>query len=358
MKKKILRSLLIVLLAGLLLAGCAMGPRAESTPGVSANSDHIIVSYMNYIRHLNPVNGQETWRYPEKSNVKQVFYAPALIDGESIYVGDFANDFMKINISGIPTVEWTFKDAKGWYQAKAVKDGSLIIAPNTDRSLYAIDDSNTLVWTHQGDFAYISEPLVVDDMVIVSSQDHMVLFLNKADGTTIREVPLNGAVVAAPAYDPKTDLIFVGSLAHEFVRIDRQTGEIIWNYDGSGTLESIWGKALIVDGQVILSDKTGKIVSLSADTGAENWQLYAGGAMPAGLALVEDKGFVAVLEDGTVTFYDLNQKSVWSRVISGNVYSTPVVTENLILVAAIKGDNLIYAFDFQGQPVWTFKPAK
>jgi len=80
--------------------------------------------------------------------------------------------------------------------------------------------------------------------------------------------------------------------------------------------------------------------------------------MPTGLALVEDKGFVAVLEDGTITFYDLTQKSVWSRVISGNVYSTPVVTENLILVAAIKGDNLIYAFDFQGQPVWTFKPAK
>lgn len=359
MKKKILRSLLIVLLAGLLLAGCAMGPRAESTPGISANSDHVIVSYMNYIRHLNPVNGQETWRYPEKSNVKQVFYAPALIDGENIYVGDFANDFMKINISGIPTVEWTFKVAKGWYQAKAVKDGSLIIAPNTDRSIYAIDDSNTLLWTHQGDFAYISEPLVVEEMVIVSSQDHKILFLNKADGTTIREVPMNGAVVAAPAYDPKTDSVFVGSLAHEFVRIDRQTGEIVWSYDGSGTLESIWGKPLIVDGQVILSDKAGKIVSLSADTGAENWQLYAGGAMPAGLALVEDKGFVAVLEDGTITFYDLTQKSVWSRVISGNVYSTPVVTENLILVAAIKGDNLIiYAFDFQGQPVWTFKPAK
>lgn len=358
MNKKILRSLLIVLLAGLLLAGCAMGPRAESTPGISASENQIIVSYMNYVFKLDPSTGKAAWRYPEKSNIKQVFYAPALIDGDSIYVGDFANDFLKLNISGAPTVDWTFTEAKGWYQGKAAKDGDLIIAPNSDRNIYAINENNTLVWTHRNRFAYISEPLIVDNMVIVSSQDHKVVFLNKEDGTTIREVNLNGAVVAPPAYDGVTDSIYVGSLGNEFVRIDRQSGEIVWRYDGGGTLASVWAKALIVDGQVIFNDKTGNVISLSPETGTENWQFNAGGSQLAGLALIEGKGFIVALEDGTVTLYGMDRQAVWSRSVSGSVYNTPVITETLILVGAIKGDNLVYAFDFQGQPVWTFKPEK
>ena len=358
MNKKYFRSLLIVLLAGLLLAGCAMGPRAESTPGISADENQIIVSYMNYVYKVDPTTGKAAWRYPEKSNIKQVFYAPALIDGESIYVGDFANDFLKINVTGTPVVDWTFSEAKGWYQGKAAKDGDLIIAPNSDRNVYAIDGNNNLVWTHRDQFAYISEPLVVDDMVIVSSQDHKVVFLEKADGTTIREVALNGAVIASPVYDPATDSIFVGTLGSEFVRIDRKSGEILWRYDDDGTLGSVWAKPILVDGQIIFNDKTGKIVSLSPETGMENWQLNAGGSMPAGLALIEGQGFVAALEDGTITLYGMNQQAVWSHIISGNVYNTPVVTETMILIGAIKGDNLVYAYNFQGQPVWTFKPEK
>lgn len=358
MSKKYLRSLLIVLLAGLLLAGCAMGPRAESTPGISADENQIFVSYMNYVYKLDPVNGREAWRYPAKASVKQVFYAPALIDGESIYVGDFANDFLKINVSGSPTVDWTFTEAKGWYQGKAAKDGNLIIAPNSDRNIYAIDENNTLIWTHRDQFAYISEPLVVEDMVIVSSQDHKVVFLNKADGTTIREVALNGAVIASPVYDPETDSIYVGTLANEFVRIDRQSGEIVWRFDGGGTLESVWAEPILVDGQIIFNDKTGTIFSLSPKTGMENWQFDAGGAMPAGLALVEGKGFVVALEDGVVSLLGLDRQSIWSRSVSGMLYDTPVVTENLILVSAFKGDNLVYAFDLQGQQVWAFKPEK
>jgi len=74
MSKKLLRSVLFVLLAGLLLASCAMGPRAESTPGISAGENQIFVSYLNYVYKINPTNGIEDWRYPEKSNIKQVFY--------------------------------------------------------------------------------------------------------------------------------------------------------------------------------------------------------------------------------------------------------------------------------------------
>jgi len=358
MSKKYLRTLLIVLLAGLLLAGCAMGPRAESTPGISAGENQIFVSYLNYVYKLDPATGKEAWRYPEKSNIKQVFYAPVLIDGESIYVGDFANDFLKINVSGTPTVVWTFTEAKGWYQGKAAKEGDLIIAPNSDRNIYAIDENNTLVWTHRNRFAYISEPLILDDMVIVSSQDHKVVFLNKADGTTIREVDLNGAVIAAPVYDVQTDSIYVGSLGNEFVRIDRKSGEIVWSYDGGGTLGSVWAEPIIVDDQVIFNDKNGKIISLSSETGSENWQFNAGGSQLAGLALIEGKGFVVALEDGTISLYSMDRQAIWSRSVSGSIYNTPVVTETMILVGAIKGDNLVYAFDFQGQPMWTFKPEK
>ncbi len=358
MNKKLLRTLLFVLLAGSLLAGCAMGPRAESTPGISADENHVYVSYMTYMYQLDPATGRVTWRFPEKSNVKQVFYAPALIKGETVYVGDFANDFLKISASGTPSVEWTFEGAKGWYQGKAATDGSLIVAPNTDRKIYALDESKNLVWTHEGNFAYISEPIIVDDMVIVSSQDHKILFLNKTDGTTLREVQLNGAVIASPFYDANTDSVFVGSLANEFVRIDRKSGEIVWSFNADGTLGSVWAEPIMLEGQLILSDNSGKIISLSPETGKQNWQIDAGGSLFGGLAVVEGQGFVAAREDGTITLYGLNQAAIWSRNVDGKIYDTPVVSGNLILVGAIKGSNLVYALNLQGQDVWTFKAEK
>jgi hypothetical protein len=77
-------------------------PRAESTRASALGRNQIFVSYLNYVYKIDPANGIAAWHYPEKSNVKQVFYAPALIDGEFIYVGDFANDFLKINVSEHP----------------------------------------------------------------------------------------------------------------------------------------------------------------------------------------------------------------------------------------------------------------
>lgn len=358
MNKKLLRTMLFILLAGGMLAGCAVGPRAESTPGISADENHVYVSYMTYFYQLEKTTGQMTWKYPEKTNVKQVFYAPAMVDGDAVYVGDFANDFMKFSSSGTPAVEWTFEGAKGWYQARAVKVGNLIIAPNTDRNIYAIDENNQLVWTHEGKYAYISEPIVVEDMLVVSSQDHKVVFINAADGTTLREVELNGAVVASPVYDAETDSIYIGSLANEFVRIDRKSGEILWRYNAEGALGSVWAEPVLMNGEVIVGDENGRIVSLSPQTGTENWSMNTGGSLFGGLALVEGQGFLVALEDGTITLYGANQASIWSRKIEGKIYDTPTISGDLILVGAVKGDNLVYAFDLQGQPVWTFKAAK
>ena len=62
MSKKYLRSFVIILLAGLILAGCATGPRAESTPGISAAENQIYVSYMNYVFKIDAANGKAVWR--------------------------------------------------------------------------------------------------------------------------------------------------------------------------------------------------------------------------------------------------------------------------------------------------------
>jgi hypothetical protein len=55
---------------------------------------------------------------------------------------------------------------------------------------------------------------------------------------------------------------------------------------------------------------------------------------------------------------DREGRTVWSKEVGGKLYTTPVVSGDLILVAPYQADFTLAAYDAQGRQAWKFTPAK
>ena len=359
MNKKVLRLLVLLVLAGAVLTGCAAGVRAESTPGLTVTDNYVYLTYTNSLYQLDRASGARLSSFPEKASANLAMYAAPVVQDGFVYFGDLGNDFHKLTEGNLTQSAWTFEQAKGWFQAKPALDGDLVLAPCTDRNFYAINiESGKEVWVYKGEFAFIAEPVVVGDKIIVSSQDHHVLVLNGATGEELYRVETKGAVLAPPLYDAESGSVFVGSLGREMVSFDLATGNVNWTY-GTDDLATIWATPIMLDNQLIFTDKNGKIIALNPETGAELWQNNAGGTVIAGATLVGDQGFLVAREDGTMSYYSSASKSGdWTVTVPGNIYSKPVVDDDQIFVAGVKADALIYTYNTTGVPGWSFSPAK
>lgn len=359
MNKKIVRILVLLMIAAAILTGCAGGVRAESTPGVTVSGDHVYVAYMNKVSQLDRMTGALVATYPSDPKASLMMYAPPAVDGDAVYFGDLANKFHKVSDGSLNTVQWTFAGARGWFQAKAAVDNDLVIVPCTDRNIYALNTSTgEQVWDYKGDFAFIAEPLIIDDKVIVSSQDHHILVLSRATGEELYRIETKGAVVSAPLYDEESGSVYVGSFGREMTSFDLESKAINWVYGENNNLATIWGTPILLEGELIFTDKAGKIVALDPETGTQLWTIEAGGTVVAGLAKVEGQGFLVAREDGNLQFYGLDHLSKWTATVPGQIYSAPIVDGEQIFVPAIKGDNILYTFNVTGQQGWSFIPAK
>lgn len=363
MKTKYLKILLLAIISLFLLVGCAGGPLAQSTPGLNANDTHVFLSAVNKVYKIDLENGMEVWRYPA-DNTRMVTYAPVMFQDEEFIFGDMFNKLHKLNIDNPLQKSWESTDAKGWYQAKVAESDGIVIAPNTDRNIYAFNSNDgSLLWKHEDNFAFISEPLIIGQTVIISSQNHKILFLDLKTGNE-KDQPLDmqGAVMAAPYYIEETGYIYVGSLGNEFIAIDAKSHKIAWRYNGSiEKLSGIWAKPIYLQGQLIFNDDNGNIVSVDPYSGKENWVMLEQGKMLAGLAAVNDNSFIVAAEDGSIKLFDIDRKPLLQfNIEKATIYTTPLVTEKLILIAPVGAEYTLYAYPIEttGMPQWTFKPTK
>lgn len=356
MKKSRILFICMIIAMAFILSACAMGPRAVGTPGLAADDDMVYVSYQQFVYAVDTKSGTEVWRYPDKGNAQTMFYAPPEVEGDALFVGNLANNFLKLNKAN-GTVIWTFSESKGWFIGQALADGNVILAPNADRSLYALNSNGLLLWKFDNEHAFWAQPIVDTEVVFMGSMDHKVYALNYETGELRWETELQGAVVSAPVYDSENQMLYVGSIGKELVALSAIDGQIKWTYPKEGSIGSIWATPLLNEGQVIFSDETGKIFSLDAENGNLIWTLEAGGEVMAGLMPIES-GFLVLLESGTIRAFDYERNPLWSRNVDGELYSKPVNANGVIVVAAIKSDSLLFGFDQSGNQLWSYKPGK
>jgi len=350
MKKKILIITMFAILA-MSLTACSGVMNASGWPGISGDEDSVYVAYANEVYSLRLKDGSLNWRFPEKVEAARTFFANPAVNGASIIVGDYKNQLYSLDIETGST-RWTFDEAKNRYIGGALIVEDTVLAPNADHKLYALDLNGNLKWTFEARQALWSTPIARDNVVYLSSMDHYLYALDIRDGSLIWEVDLGGAIVYSPSFD--TDTIFVATLSNEVIAVDANNGAIKWsNLAESG----LWSQPIYHEEVVYYGDSAGKILAVNASDGSLIWD-YQMGEMVSGAPVVMPSGIVFAGENGKLIALNFDGEILWTRSITGKLFTGPVVVDGMLVLGISQGEEVLKAYDFNGNEIWKFTPEK
>ena len=359
------RFILISLLAlgALFLSACSGQAVANSWHGLSADAERAYVSAGSFLYAVDLKTGNEVWRYPEKADSKIMFYASPVLtaDGQLLVGSAGAKDHKFISLDSATGKEkWAkvFVGAKGPWTASPLVLNDTIYAPNTDGFLYVLDMSGTQIAEPiEIGGALWSAPVTDGTLIYLSSLDHFIHMVDPATNKVLKEIDLGGAIPSSPAVG--TDGAYAGSFAStiEFIQSNGDHNVI------TKTENRVWGSP-VLDGETLYyADLNGKVYSFDLANGIENWSVQPDGPVVASLLIVGDQIYVASEADptselGTLVALDREGKTVWTKEVGGKLYTAPVVSGDLILVAPYQADFTLAAYDAQGKQAWKFTPAK
>lgn len=357
MKTKFLYYGLILFLLAILLSGCASGMTPSSWAGVATNGQTAFVSLASHVYAVQVSNGVELWRYPAKADAKISFYAtPTLTPDGQLIVGGYNRILYSLSPEN-GSVNWTFGDSKDRWIGSAVVGNDMIFAPSSDYNLYALDLKGKLLWSYKTDQALWAQPVVDDKRVYFGSMDHFVYALEMTRTKPVEvawKTELDGAILGSMSLG-KDGALYVGTLSGSIYALDSASGKIKWQQPLSGWIWS--GPIPNNTGSLFVGDQAGKMFSLATDTGKENWSIQPDGPV-LGSPLVLDSSIVFGTESGTLLNVGFDNKTIWTKTITGKLYGTPILAGNSILVAPLGGDATLIAFDLNGIQQWVYTPAK
>ncbi len=336
----------------LILSACAPGPRVVGTPGITLSGDLVYVAYGNFVFGVQAETGNVVWHYPQDSNNQILFYSEPYVTDEYVYVGDVAKNFYKINIqTGSPV--WTFSEAKGYFIGQANEADGVVYVPSNDGNLYAVSDTGSLLWIFETGHFLWSQPQVNGGVIYLGSMDNFVYAIS-TDGNEIWSTEMTGAVVGSPVLSDDGSRLYTGSIGGEMVALNTSDGAVIWRFDAG---DSIWGRSVLADGKLFFADSGGDLHALDPDSGNPVWSQVVQGSIIGGITALPD-GITLATEEGLVKTLAFDGSPLWEAGLSGNVFQAPAVSDQYVIVGAIDGDNLVYAYNLAGTQIWSGTPEK
>ena len=367
MRKKIL-SISMLLLGAVLLSACSGGAvRGSSWPGLAADGNAAYLASGSLVHAVNLKDGSELWNYPEKANSKLIFYATPVITPDGlVIVGSAGTDHSLIAIdpadinpeTNSPVAAWTFTGAGDHWVASPLVLGDKLFAPNSDGNLYVFDlkdgkSQKQPVKVIELGGRLWAQPVTDDKYVFVTSLDHTVSAVDIETYAVVWHKDLSAAIPGSPAIGAD-GMLYVGSLASQLEKFDPATGE----HEPAITVKDwIWSTAVMDGDALYFGDVSGNFYSYNTSTGALNWSIKPDEAI-TGSAILQNDHLLLVTESGHIYAIAKNGSTLWFDTIGGQIYTTPVVSNEMILVAPLNADFQLAALNSDGRQVWKFPPGK
>ncbi len=243
------------------------------------------------------------------------------------------------------------------------------MAPSADGKLYALSLDGKIRWTFKGEHGLWSSPLVVDDQVYISSLDHSVYALDLASGRrTWKSEDLGGEIISQPVLT-EDGLLVVGTFgaknnnpdqSSKLIALHSEDGSLAWKMLTAGW---VWSVPALDDGVLFFGDQEGQIYAVNAADGTLVWQKQPDAGENRSIVaapLVTGDTIYIVNKAGSLYAFDRttgNQR--WVQPIGGQIYTSPILVGDVILVAPLNyKDAILVGIDQNGTRRWAYIPAK
>ena len=352
MKQKYYTILLTLVISTFFLTSCGSGISATSWPGIATDGETIFVSGGSKIYAIS-LNNTLKWSFPAEADNTKAFWAEPVIDKNQLIVGDYTKTLYNID-ANTGKENWIFDGASGRYIAGALIVGNTILAPSTDFSLYALNFNKNQVWKPvltKG--ALWVQPVSDEKTAYFPSMDHNLYAVNLENGVVGWAVPLGAAVLSKPTLD-KGGYLYLSTVGSEVLKIQTSDGKIVNRFPVS---KVGWSSPVINNDFVYFGDQSGTIYALNANNFSLLWKKDTGAPI-IGSACITTKGLVWITQNNEVLAFDFDGNKLWSKTLTGSLYTSPIVVKDLIFIAITGGDSLVVALDVNGAEKWSFSIPK
>lgn len=353
--KYILITIMLALFASSVSA-CAGGASAASSwPGLMIDQDTAYLANGAHVYAINLSNGSLKWRFPNEPDNKISFFAtPTLTDDGQLLVGGYNNVLYSLNPRN-GEKKWDFAESKSRYIGSPLATEQGIFAPTAGETLYAIDLNGNKLGSFITEGPQWAQPVPGSqcDCIYLSSMDHYLYSINvKNNSLNWKTDDLGGSIVGKPAYSPD-GVLYVGTFSSELIAIDARNGDILWRIPTTGW---VWAGPELHGDHLYFGDLSGTFYALDISTHQISWQMQPDGPITE-TPLVTDDSVYFTTEMGTLYALDFKGNIRWSKTIEGSkLYTSPVSTGEMILVAPIGVDSLLIALDHEGNQIWAYTP--
>ena len=243
---------------------------------------------------------------------------------------------------------WTDLQVESLWQARlgepvvggpAALDGTLIITGRSGR-IYAFNATDgTERWQSEENYGRTTQPAVKNGLAFVGNQNGKLRAIDAAAGTVRWSYDVDGEIEAQPV--AQDDLVHVAGSGGQVHLIDSESGDrqAAFGHGNPAVCSLAVGRET-----VLLGSAGGGLQARCTTDGRERWRCLPEKAVVAAPTTVDNRAYVATIDDVYVLAIDRVTGAIRQRFEVGSaVWGRPVVTDDIIVVAS--QDGVVTAFD-------------
>ena len=123
-------------------------------------------------------------------------------------------------------LRWTF-EARNWFWAGAITDGTTIYAASLDKKLYALDMQGQLRWSFEANADLVSTPVVTPNGVVLADEKGRIYRISTRDGNKDWFYDVGESVRAPLTADGS--MVLVVSRKSTVLMFDTERDRVLWN---------------------------------------------------------------------------------------------------------------------------------
>jgi outer membrane protein assembly factor BamB len=229
--------------------------------------------------------------------------------------------------------------------------GGLIVVPGGDHLIGVTPGGSgrpaTEAWTFTANARIDSAPTPVANFVYFGADDHNLYKVNLTDGSLVWNYSVGDVVKGSPAVVGAR--VYFGSYDGFLYALDDAGTSVsaAWSYDAGGEIQSA---PVVNGGKVYATTLNGRVVAVTAATGARAWESTPGGVIVSSPAAAGGLLFVG---GDTLTALNMdNGASEWERHLTGYIRGSPAVVGDLVIVGDYGGT--VFAHRLNGSLAWSY----